>query len=164
MAIAGSGPRLAAKLNRNQVPYVGILITAGLGLIGVLINYIYPSQAFEIVMNLAGIGIAGTWISIMASHWLFVHRAEKGFVERPTFRLFWAPVTNAVTIVFLLTIVVGMWFADQIGKPTILLFLGICVVMVIGWFVVRGRVESTAISLGTTVPALSQDSDGPSSH
>jgi len=36
--------------------------------------------------------------------------------------------------------------------------------LTIGWFVVRGRVESTAISLGTTVPALSQDSDGPSSH
>ena len=85
--------------------------------------------------------------------WLFIRRAGKGLVRRPAFRLFWAPFTNALTIAFLLAIVVGMWFADDIGKPTIVLFLGICAVMVIGWFIVRGRVESTAVSLTATAPA-----------
>ncbi|MDX2675049.1 amino acid permease [Streptomyces sp. NY05-11A] len=145
MAIAGSGPRIAARLNRNQVPFAGVLITAGLGVIGVVINYVRPSQAFDIVMNLAGIGIAGTWMSIMVSHWLFVRRARQGLLTRPAFRLPGAPWVNLLTVLFLTMVIVGMWFADDIGKPTILLFLGICVLMVIGWYRIRNRIATTTL-------------------
>ena len=34
------------------------------------------------VMNLAAIGIAGTWISVLVSHWVFVRKANAGEVER----------------------------------------------------------------------------------
>lgn len=146
MAVAGGAPKLAAKLNKNHVPAGGIAITAGLALIGVLINYVWPSEAFDIVMNLAGIGIAGTWISIMVSHWAFVRKARRGEVERPKFRLWAAPVTNIVTIVFLVFVIGGMWFADRIGPPTILMFGGVCVILAIGWFtVVRKRINPTVL-------------------
>ena len=64
LAIAGSGPRIASRMNRNQVPYVGILITASVCVIGVLLNYVVPAQAFEIVLNFASIGIetSDEWI------------------------------------------------------------------------------------------------------
>ncbi|GAA1027946.1 MULTISPECIES: amino acid permease [Amycolatopsis] len=143
MSMAGSGPKVAARLNRHKVPFAGVLITAGLGLVGVLINYAWPTQAFDIVMNLAGIGIAGTWISIMVSHWAFVRRAKKGLVKRPGYRLWCAPYVNIVTILFLVAVIGGMWFADDIGKPTILLFLGIGVVLALNWFRVRNRVRKT---------------------
>lgn len=143
MAIAGSAPRIAKGLSKQGVPRAAVLITAGLGIIGVLLNYVRPSEAFDIVMNLAGIGIAGTWISIMLSHWAFVRRANKGLLERPTYRLRGAPVVNAVTIAFLTTVIIGMWFADSIGKPTILLFLAICVGLTVGWYRIRGRIEQT---------------------
>jgi L-asparagine permease len=97
-------------------------------------------------MNLAGIGIAGTWISIMVSHWLFVRRARQGLLTRPAFRLPGAPYVNLLTVLFLVTVIVGMWFADEIGKPTILLFLGICVLMTIGWYRVRGRIAATTLT------------------
>ncbi|WP_143336578.1 amino acid permease [Corynebacterium pacaense] len=145
MAVAGSGPRFAKRLNRHQVPSGGIIITASLGLIGVLINYVYPTQAFDIVMNLAGIGIAGTWMSIMISHWLFVRKAARGEVERPAYRLPFAPWTNLATIVFLTAIIVFMWFADEIGRPTILLGTGIGIIMVAGWFLVRKRIDATLL-------------------
>ncbi|AZZ43406.1 amino acid permease [Acidipropionibacterium jensenii] len=141
MAVAGEAPRMASKLNRHQVPAGGITITASLGLIGVLINYIYPSGAFDIVMNLAGIGIAGTWISILASHVIFVRRARRGDVERPDFRLRGAPVTNIVAIVFLVVVIVSMWFDPGVGRPTIYMFLGVVVLLVIGWFAVRNRIK-----------------------
>ncbi|WP_236082548.1 amino acid permease [Acidipropionibacterium jensenii] len=141
MAVAGEAPRMASKLNRHQVPAGGITITASLGLIGVLINYIYPSGAFDIVMNLAGIGIAGTWISILASHGIFVRRARRGDVERPDFRLRGAPVTNIVAIVFLVVVIVSMWFDPGVGRPTIYMFLGVVVLLVIGWFAVRNRIK-----------------------
>ncbi len=141
MAVAGEAPRMASRLNRHQVPAGGIVITASLGLIGVLINYIYPSGAFDIVMNLAGIGIAGTWISILASHLIFVRRARRGEVQRPDFRLHGAPVTNIVAIVFLLVVIVSMWFDPKVGRPTIYMFLGVVALLVIGWFAVRNRIK-----------------------
>ena len=38
MALVGEGPSFAARLNKNHVPYGGIIITASLGLLGVLLN------------------------------------------------------------------------------------------------------------------------------
>ncbi|MBT2519439.1 amino acid permease [Arthrobacter sp. ISL-28] len=143
MGMAGSGPKIATRLNRHNVPFAGVLFTAGLGIIGILINYVWPSQAFDIVMNLAAIGIAGTWISIMVSHWMFVRRAKQGLVQRPAYRLRGAPYVNFVTVAFLVAVVGGMWFADGIGRPTILLFLGICVLLTLNWFRVRSRIRKT---------------------
>lgn len=145
MAVAGSAPAFAARMNRFNVPFGGITITAGLGLIGVLINYVYPSQAFDIVMNLAGIGIAGTWISIMVSHWIFVNKAKQGLYERPKYRLFWAPWTNLATILFLVGVIIMMWFADEIGRPTIGLFAVIALIMVLGWFLVRDKIDGDVL-------------------
>lgn len=142
MAVAGEAPSFAARLNRHRVPYGGIIITAGLGLIGVLINYIYPSGAFEIVMNLAGIGIAGTWMSILVSHWIFVRRARQGLETRPEYRLFGAPYTNAVTILFLVVIIASMAFDPTIGRWTLALFGVVVVALVIGWFAVRNRIHA----------------------
>lgn len=141
MAVAGEAPRMAARLNKSHVPAGGITITASLGLIGVLINYIYPSGAFDIVMNLSGIGIAGTWIFILASHVVFVHKAARGEVTRPDFRLWGAPVTNVVAIVFLLAVIVSMWFDRAVGRPTIYMFLGVVALLLIGWFAVRNRIK-----------------------
>ncbi|MCI5826489.1 MAG: amino acid permease [Arcanobacterium sp.] len=140
MAMAGEAPAIAKRLNKHKVPAAGIAITAGLGLIGVAINYIYPTQAFEIVMNLAGIGIAGTWISVLVSHMVFVYRAKKGLEERPKFRLWLAPYSNIVAILFFLSIIVSMAF-DSMGQKTLLLFVLVIVLMAAGWFAVRGRIN-----------------------
>jgi len=161
MAVAGEAPRMASKLNRHQVPAGGIVITASLGLIGVLINYIYPSGAFDIVMNLAGIGIAGTWISILASHVIFVRRARRGEVERPDFRLHGAPVTNIVAIVFLLVVIVSMWFDPKVGRPTIYMFLGVVALLVIGWFAVRNRIKGDLLDNILDADATDQASQEP---
>ncbi len=45
MALVGEGPRYAARLNKNHVPYGGIIITASLGLLGVLPNASCRSDA-----------------------------------------------------------------------------------------------------------------------
>ena len=141
MAVAGEAPHFAARMNKHHVPYGGITVIAGLGLIGVLINYVFPSNAFEMVMNMAGIGIAGTWISILVSHWIFVHKARAGQMERPAFRLRGAPVLNAVTILFLLAVIVAMWFDPAGGRPTLMIFGLVVIAMIVGWFIVRRRIR-----------------------
>lgn len=57
MAINGSGPRFTAPMSKTGVPYGGILLTAGIGLLGIILNAIKPSQAFEIVLHIAATGV-----------------------------------------------------------------------------------------------------------
>ncbi|MGW1895373.1 amino acid permease [Streptomyces sp. NPDC002004] len=141
MATAGSAPKFTARMNRSQVPYGGILLTCAVCVLGVGLNYLMPSQAFEIVLNVASLGIISTWVIIMICHLIFVRRAKAGLVARPSFRLPGSPVTEIVTIAFLLAVLGLMWNDPEVGRKTLLLIPVIAVLLVGGWFGVRHRVS-----------------------
>ncbi|WP_434588194.1 amino acid permease [Streptomyces sp. A5-4] len=144
MALAGSAPRFTGRMNKGQVPYGGILLTAGFGVLGVALNFVMPGEAFEIVLNFASIGILGTWGMIMLCSLLFWHRAKEGKVVRPSYRLPWAPYTQLVTLAFLATVVVLMWWGGGVGRTTVMCLPLIAAALVGGWFLVRKRVAVTA--------------------
>ncbi|GAA2302038.1 amino acid permease [Streptomyces kunmingensis] len=140
MAMSGSAPKFTARMNRSQVPYGGILLTAGVGVLGVGLNYLLPHDAFEIVIEVSSIGIIGTWVMIMVAHLAFVRRAKQGLVQRPSFRLPWSPVTEIVTIVFLLSVLGLMWNDAETGRKTLSLIPIVAVLLVAGWFAARRRI------------------------
>ncbi|WP_428951029.1 amino acid permease [Streptomyces sp. cg35] len=144
MAMSGSAPKFTARMNRSQVPYGGILLTAGVGVLGVGLNYLLPHDAFEIVIEISSIGIIGTWVMIMVAHLAFVRRAKQGLVERPKFRLPWSPVTEIVTIVFLLLVLGLMWNDAETGRKTLCLIPLVAVLLVAGWFRARRGIEQRA--------------------
>lgn len=144
MSMAGSAPRFAAVMSRNKVPYGGILLTAAVCVLGVGLNYVVPSQAFEIVLNFASIGILTTWGIIMVSHLLFVRKAQQGDVTRPDFQLPFSPYVQIVTLAFLASVVVLMAF-DEVGRITLIGLPAIILAMVAGWFAVRGRIDTSVL-------------------
>ncbi|MGR8011470.1 amino acid permease [Streptomyces hypolithicus] len=145
MALAGSAPKFTGRMNKGQVPYGGILLTAGFGVLGVGLNYVMPGEAFEIVLNFASIGILGTWGMIMLCSLLFWHRSKDGRVTRPAYRLPWAPYTQLVTLAFLASVVVLMWWGGGIGRTTVYCLPLIAAALVGGWFMVRKRVATIAV-------------------
>ncbi|MFD6415472.1 amino acid permease [Streptomyces sp. NPDC060194] len=149
MSMAGSAPRFTARMNRSQVPYGGIVLTAGVCVLGVGLNFLLPEQAFEIVLNIASLGIISTWITIMLCHMRFVRLTREGVLKRPRFRLPGTPVTDVVTIVFLLGVVVLMWFDEPIGRTTVLLIPLIAAALVAGWYGIRTRVRAIAAERAT---------------
>lgn len=100
-----------------------------------------PSQAFEIVLNVASLGIISTWVIIMICHLVFVRRAKEGLVTRPSFRLPGSPVTEIVTVVFLLAVLGLMWNDPEVGRKTLLLIPVIAALLVGGWFALRRRIS-----------------------
>ncbi|WP_448316999.1 amino acid permease [Streptomyces sp. CO7] len=140
MAAAGSAPRFTGVMNRNQVPYGGILLTGAVCVLGVGLNFLMPGQAFEIVLNVASLGIISTWVIIMICHLVFVRRARAGLLTRPAFRLWGSPVTEIVTIAFLVAVLALMWGDPEVGRRTLLLIPVIAAALVAGWFAVRRRV------------------------
>ncbi|MGW7269482.1 amino acid permease [Streptomyces sp. NPDC054864] len=147
MAMAGSAPKFTARMNKSQVPYGGILLTSAVCVLGVGLNFLMPSQAFEIVLNVASLGIISTWVIIMICHLAFVRRAKEGLITRPGFRLPWSPVTEIVTIVFLLSVLVLMWKDPEIGRKTLYLIPIIAAALVAGWYGIRRRVDREAATL-----------------
>ncbi|SDQ54577.1 amino acid permease [Leucobacter chromiiresistens] len=152
MAVAGTAPAFAKRLNASGAPYGGIMITAAIGVLGVGLNFVVPARAFDIVLNLAGIGIVGTWASIMVCHALYVRRTRRTGEGRPAYRLPFASVTNAVTLVFLIGIVVLMALDAAVGQITLIVFAGVVILMVIGWFAVRGRINASAFTAAFSIP------------
>jgi L-asparagine permease len=147
MAMSGSAPRFTARMNKSQVPYGGILLTAGVGVLGVGLNSIVPSKAFEIVLNVASLGIISTWVIIMICHLAFVRRSKEGAFERPKFRLPGSPVTEIVTIVFLLAVLCLMWKDPEVGRKTLFLIPIVAAALVAGWYAIRRKAGREATTL-----------------
>ncbi|MCH6468832.1 amino acid permease [Sinomonas terrae] len=141
MAAAGSAPKFALRMNKAGVPYGGIAITAAVSLLGVPLNYLVPADAFEIVLNVASVGIIATWATIVICQIQLQRWAAKGWLERPAFRMPGAPYTGYLTLAFL-AVVLTMILADS---PWTLLATAIAIIlMVIGWHACRDRIHHIA--------------------
>ena len=64
----------------------GILLTGVVGLFGVVLNFIVPEQAFEVVLNIAAFGTMASWVAISLSHQKFLKLAKEGKYTRPEYR------------------------------------------------------------------------------
>ncbi|MCA6095939.1 amino acid permease [Streptomyces sp. SCA3-4] len=140
MAVNGSAPRFTARLSRNHVPYGGILLTSSMCVLGVGLNFVVPADAFEIVLNLAALGILATWGMIMVCHLLFWRKTQSGALTRPSYRLPGSPWTELVTLAFLACVLVLMYADGGAARTTVLCVPLIAAALVAGWYAVRGRV------------------------
>ncbi|HWE88694.1 MAG TPA: amino acid permease [Pseudonocardiaceae bacterium] len=144
LSVNGSAPRFAGVIGRNGVPYGGVLLTGAVYLVGLVLNVFFAGQAFEIGLNFAALGIIGMWVMIMLSHAAMLRKAKRGQLVRPDYRLPGAPFTNYLTIAFLALVFGLSWYDVPSGRVLIYATPAIAVLLVIGWFVVRGRVRRLA--------------------
>ena len=148
MAMSGSAPRFTARMSRQGVPYGGILLTASIGLLGVLLNSIVPDQAFEIVLNVASLGILSSWATIIICQLQLFRWSEQGRLTRPSFRMWGAPYTGYLTLAFLLSVLVLMAFNYPVGTITIGGLVVLIPALIGGWLLVRDRVSAIALERG----------------
>lgn len=144
MAMAGSAPAFASKMTNQGVPYGGILITSGVSLLGVVLNAIVPEQAFAIVLNLASVGIVGSWAMIVMCQMKLVWLSKRGLATRPDYQLPGGIATGWVVLAFLFGVLVLMAFDNPIGTWTIASLVLLIPVMIWGWYACRSRVAQLA--------------------
>jgi L-asparagine permease len=146
LSVNGSAPKFTGVIGRNGVPYGGVLLTASIYVVGVILNVFLPSDAFEIAVNFSALGIICMWIMIMVCNLALQRAARRGRVTRPAYRLPFAPYTNYITIAFLVVVFALSWWDEPAGRIMIYCSPGIAVLLVVGWFAVRGRVRQLAAS------------------
>ncbi|WP_313438362.1 L-asparagine permease [Atlantibacter hermannii] len=141
MSMGGSAPRFMSKMSKQQVPYAGILATLAIYVFGVVLNYLVPSQVFEIVLNMASLGIIASWAFIMVCQMRLRKAIREGKAEKVSFRLPGAPVTSWLTLLFLLSVLVLMTFDYPNGTWTIGSIPVLGLLLTAGWYAVRKRVN-----------------------
>jgi L-asparagine permease len=151
MSANGSAPKFVGVMNKNGVPYGGILLTASITLIGVVLNAVLgASRAFDIILNVSALGIIGGWATIVLCQIKLQRWAKQGKAERPGFRLFGAPFTAYLTLAFLVFVLVSQGFSED-GRWTLSLLVIIIPLLILGWFLQRRRImEAAAIREGYT--------------
>ncbi|WP_040782308.1 amino acid permease [Nocardia pneumoniae] len=144
MSMNGSAPKFTGVMGRNGVPYGGILLTSLIALVGIAINGVVPDRAFEIVLNMASLGIVASWATIVLCQLRLWRWSTQGRIERPAFRMFGAPYTGLLTLVFLVLVVVLTGFDYPVGTWTVATLALIIPALVVGWFAARKRVLAIA--------------------
>ncbi|MEU0504986.1 amino acid permease [Nocardia sp. NPDC005998] len=146
MSVNGSAPKLASRMTKGGVPYVGILATGTVALLGVGLNAIVPAKAFEIVLNMSALGTIAAWAAILLCQLKLWQWSKQGLVERPKFRLVGAPYTSIAALLFLVAVLGLMLFGRDATQRGALIAVVVVVLplMVAGWFVARRRVAALA--------------------
>ncbi|MEH0111138.1 amino acid permease [Tersicoccus sp. MR15.9] len=143
MSVNGSAPKFTGRMSSHGVPYGGILLTAAVTLLGVVLNAVVPSQAFEIVLEISALGIIGGWATIMLCQIKLQRLAKAGQLERPSFRLFGAPFTAYLTLAFLLFVLVTMGFSET-GRWVLASLIVLIPLLILGWFRAREGIYAAA--------------------
>ncbi len=137
LAMGGSAPAYVGRMNTAKVPYGGIVVTLAVYLLGVVLNYFVPSQVFEIVLNVASLGIISTWGFIVLCQMRLRQAINKGSIPRVNFRMPFAPFTSWLTLAFLLGVLVLMGFDYPDGTFTIAAIPVVALVLFAGWKILK---------------------------
>lgn len=137
LADDGMAPRRLGTTSSRHVPATGILASAGVMSIGVLINVVSPDKAFQYITSVASVGGVWAWGVIVACLLVYRRRVAAGLAPASTFRLPMAVPLCWATLGFLALVVVLLAFdADQrIG-----LYCGsVCGVLLVGGYYLYGH-------------------------
>lgn len=103
LAEQGNAPASLLKVDDKGVPYAAIIASAIATAICILVNYLIPSQALEVLMALVVAALVLNWAFISLTHL----RARKAFIKRKEkihFKAFWFPFANWLVLAFIVVI------------------------------------------------------------
>ncbi len=103
MAEQGDAPKALAKIDKRGVPVRSILASAAVTLIAVLLNYLIPQNALELLMSLVVATLVINWAMISYSHFKFRQHMNKT-KQTPLFKALWYPYGNYICLAFVLFI------------------------------------------------------------
>lgn len=120
-------------------------------MVGVVLNYLVPSQVFEIVLNISSLGVISTWGFIVGCQMKFRHAVARGEAQAVAFKMPGAPVTSWLTLLFLVGVLVMMAFDYPNGTLTVAAIPFVALLLVCGWYLLR---RPKAVMMTPTMPSV----------
>ncbi|MGL9750685.1 MAG: amino acid permease [Symbiopectobacterium sp.] len=120
LAKQGNGPKALLTVDRRGVPVVAIGISAAATALCVLINYLIPGKAFELLMALVVSALVINWAMISLAHLKFRKAKEQEGVQTK-FKALLYPLGNYICLLFLAGILVIMFLTPGIQLSVLLI-------------------------------------------
>jgi len=131
LAKQGNAPKALLAVNERGVPLAALGVSALATGICVIVNYLMPGQAFEMLMGLVVSALIINWGMISWIHLRFrAHKRAEG--KTTAFRSWGYPLTNYLCLAFLAGILVVMFLTDGLRLSVYLIPVWL-VVLYIGY-------------------------------
>ena len=129
LAQQGNAPKALLTLDKRGVPVNTILVSAVVTALCVLINYLIPGRAFELLMALVVSALVINWAMISLAHLKFrAAKNREGVV--PKFKAFWYPFSNYLCLLFMAGILVIMYLTPGIQISVLLIPVWVAILAV----------------------------------
>ncbi|WP_410017122.1 amino acid permease [Pseudomonas sp. 5P_3.1_Bac2] len=130
LAEQGDAPKTLLKVNKRGVPVVAIAMSALVTLLCVVVNYLAPASALELLMSLVVAALVINWAMISLAHIKF-RKAMQAKGHESQFKALWYPFSNYLTLAFVAFILVVMLMIPGIqlsvyAIPVWLVLLWVC--------------------------------------
>ncbi|MFM9378197.1 amino acid permease [Gordonia sp. VNK21] len=111
----GDAPEALQRLSSRKVPVAGIVLSAAMMVLGVVVNVIDPTHAFAYITAVSTVGIIVVWSTILLCQMVYRHRVNRGELPASDYRVPGAPYTTVAALAFLLLVFVLLFF-DHDGR------------------------------------------------
>jgi len=137
LAEQGNAPRALLKVDRRGVPYLAIGLSAVATFACVIINYLIPAKALDVLMALVVAALVLNWSLISLTH-LKSRRAMVAQGETLVFRSLWFPLGNWICLAFMAMVLVILALTPGLNVSVLLVPVWLAV-MWAGYVVKRRR-------------------------
>ncbi|GKW25121.1 amino acid permease [Pectobacterium polonicum] len=120
LAKQGNAPRALLNVNKRGIPLMALGVSALATALCVVINYLMPGKAFELLMALVVSALVINWAMICITHLKF-RAAKKQEGQDTRFKSLGYPVTNVICLLFLAGILVIMAITPGIQISVLLI-------------------------------------------
>jgi aromatic amino acid transport protein AroP len=103
MAEQGDAPKSLAQVDKRGVPVRAIAVSALVTFVAVVLNYLVPQNALELLMSLVVATLVINWAMISYSHLKFRQHMVRTH-QTPLFKAFWYPYGNYLCLAFVVFI------------------------------------------------------------
>lgn len=156
LAKQGNAPGYLGRLSKGGVPYAGVLTSAAVIALAVLIVFLWPQFAFNYLMSVATIAAMLNWAIIMLTEMRFRKAVASGrgpgslagktghdATDAIRFKLPWARVTPWLVLIFMAFVVILMCFSPSYRIAAIAGPLWIVFLLIAYQVVDRGKIKKT---------------------
>ena len=127
LATSGNAPKFFGKLSNRGVPVNGILVSSGITLLAVVLNYFLPDEVFMYMMEIVTGAVVISWAMIVLTHLKFrKHCAAAGVV--PKFKSLFYPFADYLCLAFLAGILIIMAMMDSMRPAVIVIPIWILII------------------------------------
>lgn len=131
-----NAPKFLSRLSSKQIPMLAVFFSSFLMLTGVLINFIYPDSAFQMLFSMCGMAGFFIWAVILITQIKFRKTLSSDAVSKLKYKSLFFPVANYVGLAFIgMAVVTG--FIDGNFKLPLYCFTGWLLVLSVIFLIKR---------------------------